>query len=480
MPIKQKALNKLLHKLWDICLTVIAFIGAYFIKKHLLPDPFRGLTESPNYYIVLLMIIIIWYATFSLFNLYTPYRKQTFVHIFGNMIKAVATATFILIVCAYIFKIMDVSRIMMGLFVAFDISLLALSKWLACRIISSHWRKESNFKNILIIGSRERARDVISAIENHLDAGYMIMGCLEVDKGEIGKEVKNGINVIGTVDSLKELLLQQVVDELIIAMPLREIENADEYFTITEEIGVSIHIVPDWQLHYLMYRPSVAAISFEKFLGIPTMTISSTPFNYSGLLIKQTFDFVFAAFGMLLLLPVFILIACAIKLSSPGPVFFKQERCGINGRKFMVYKFRTMVAGAEAKRQELDALDESDGPVFKIKKDPRIIPFVGTSLRKTSLDELPQLINIIKGEMSLIGPRPPIPAEVNDYEIWQRRRLSMKPGITCLWQISPNRNEMNFKKWMAMDLSYIDTWSLLLDFKIFLKTIQVMLTGRGR
>lgn len=146
----------------------------------------------------------------------------------------------------------------------------------------------------------------------------------------------------------------------------------------------------------------------------------------------------------------------------------------------MVYKFRAMVADAEARRQELEALDEADGPVFKIKKDPRIIPFVGTLLRKASLDELPQLINILKGEMSLVGPRPPIPAEVEKYDIWQRRRLSMKPGLTCLWQITPNRNEVGFEEWMKMDLEYIDNWSLGLDLKIFLKTAQAVLMGAGR
>ena len=146
----------------------------------------------------------------------------------------------------------------------------------------------------------------------------------------------------------------------------------------------------------------------------------------------------------------------------------------------MVYKFRTMVANAEIRRQELDALNEADGPAFKIKNDPRIIPCVGAFLRKTSLDELPQLINVLRGEMSLIGPRPPIPAEVEKYDAWQRRRLSMKPGLTCLWQITPNRNEMRFEEWMRMDLQYIDSWSLWLDFEIILKTFRAVLVGSGR
>ena len=169
-----------------------------------------------------------------------------------------------------------------------------------------------------------------------------------------------------------------------------------------------------------------------------------------------------------------------LKLFSPGPILFTQVRCGLNGRKFRVYKFRTMGIDAEIKRNEVEHMNETDGPVFKINKDPRIIPYLGTFLRKTGLDELPQLINVLKGEMSLVGPRPPIPSEVAQYDLWQRRRLSMKPGMTCLWQTARNRNEVPFEQWMNLDLKYIDNWSLKLDFVILLKTIGVVLSGQGR
>jgi lipopolysaccharide/colanic/teichoic acid biosynthesis glycosyltransferase len=184
--------------------------------------------------------------------------------------------------------------------------------------------------------------------------------------------------------------------------------------------------------------------------------------------------------GLIVVAPLFAIIAIAIKISSKGPVFYKQERSGLNGRTFMLYKFRTMAADADQKRKELEALNEADGPVFKINNDPRIIPVIGPLLRKTSLDELPQLLNIFRGEMSLVGPRPPIPAEVAQYKPWQRRRLSMKPGLTCIWQTSPNRNDISFNDWMKLDLEYIDNWSPMLDFKLLLKTAQVVLLGNGR
>lgn len=290
----------------------------------------------------------------------------------------------------------------------------------------------------------------------------------------------NGVKVIGTVDSLEKMLWEEVVDEIIFAMPLSKIDNADKYIAEAEEMGVTVRIIPDWQIHKLMYHPEIANIKFEEFLGLPTMSLTSTPPNQAELLIKSVFDYIFASIALILSLPIFSFVGAGLKLASRGPIFFKQERCGLNGRKFIVYKFRTMVPDAEARRNEVEALDETDGPVFKAKDDPRIIPFIGKLLRKVSLDELPQFINVLKGQMSLVGPRPPIPAELNEYSLKDRRRLSMKPGLTCLWQIMPNRNEIGFDEWMKLDLRYIDNWSLGLDFKILFKTVWVVLKGEGR
>jgi lipopolysaccharide/colanic/teichoic acid biosynthesis glycosyltransferase len=180
---------------------------------------------------------------------------------------------------------------------------------------------------------------------------------------------------------------------------------------------------------------------------------------------------------LLVLSPVFLVLAVLIKLSSKGPALYRQTRCGLGGRKFTLYKFRSMQRDADLRRDELEALNEVDGPVFKIKDDPRCTP-VGRFMRKFSLDELPQLVNVLKGEMSLVGPRPPLPEEVEKYEPWQRRRLRMPPGLTCLWALE-GRNRLSFRRWMELDLEYIDKWSFALDCKILLKTIPVVLLGRG-
>jgi exopolysaccharide biosynthesis polyprenyl glycosylphosphotransferase len=475
--------NKLIlrvHRVLDICLTALAFILAYFIKKYLLPHPFGGLTIAPNYYVVLLIIIIIWYLTFISFNMYASYRKRGFGEIFMEMAKAVGTAMLIMILCMYILKIKDVSRIMLGIFFILNIFLLGLSKGTAYYLLHHYRERGFNYRNVLIIGSRDRAKEVIDTIGDQRSSGFRMIGCLDTDHNDVGRQVKNGIKVIGTIDNIEAFMREEVVDEVIFAMPLRKIENADKYINSAEEMGVSVRIVPDWQIHSLIYRPGIASISFEDFLGIPTMALHTTSPNQVALLIKSVLDYVFAFLAVLLLLPFIVIIAAAIKLSSKGPVLFTQERSGINGRRFRAYKFRTMVVDAEAMRDGLKDLDESDGPVFKIKKDPRIISYIGTFLRKTGLDELPQLINILRGEMSMVGPRPPIPAEVDQYDRWQMRRLSMKPGLTCLWQVSPNRNDLSFDQWMRLDLEYIDSWSLWLDFKIMLRTIRAVLGLEGR
>lgn len=469
-----------IHKALDICLTVLAFVGAYIIKKDLLPEPFRGLITAPNYYIVLLLIIIIWYLVFRFFDLYASYRKQNFGRIFWDMVKGVFVSFLLLSSLMYFFKITDVSRIMMGIFVLFNVILLGLSKGFAYRMLIRFRAKGFNFRNILIVGSRAGAKEVIDAIGDCLEAGYRILGCLEIDENKVGEKVKNGVKIIDTIESMEKILLEEVVDELIFAMPLHMIDDIEKYISMAEDVGVVVRILPQWQIRQLGYTPNIGFLHFETFLGIPTMALTTTPNSEINLLIKSLFDYTMAAIAMIFFLPLFMVLAVAIKLSSKGPVFFKQERSGLNGRKFILYKFRTMVNNAEEEQKKLKAMNEADGPAFKIEEDPRIVPIIGTFLRKTGIDELPQLINVLKGEMSIVGPRPPVPSEVGKYDNWQRRRLSMKPGLTCLWQITPCRNDVCFEEWMNLDLKYIDNWSLRLDFKILLKTPWALLTGEGR
>jgi exopolysaccharide biosynthesis polyprenyl glycosylphosphotransferase len=211
--------------------------------------------------------------------------------------------------------------------------------------------------------------------------------------------------------------------------------------------------------------------------GTPMLTVSATPRQPVALLLKRLTDLAGAACALVVLSPVYVVAAVLVKATSPGPILFTQQRVGLNGRTFRLYKFRSMYKDAEARRSALADRNEMTGPVFKIKDDPRVTP-VGKWMRRFSIDEIPQFWNVLAGDMSLVGPRPPIPSEVKQYERWQRRRLSMKPGITCLWQVS-GRNAIDFDNWMKLDLAYIDTWSLRLDVQILLRTVPVVLTARG-
>ena len=469
-----------LQKALDIGITIFSFVAAYFIKRNLLPGKLGLLSTDPNYYFVLLLIIVSWSIAFKWNGMYMSYRQLPLWQFFTVTIKSCLMGMIIVSIAMYIMHIQGVSRLLMGIFLFLNISLLMLSKFIIYKTLEKIRQDGFNIRNVLIVGSGDRAKQVIEAVERRKATGYRILGAFEADAGKLGQTVAGAHKVIGLVPDLENFLLNNIVDELIFAMSLKKLKQGDRYIAFAESMGIKVRIIPDWELHYLMYRPDIAAIHFEDFLGVYNMALQSTPPNDGQLLIKTIIDFSGALIGGILVMPFCLGIAVAIKICSKGPVLYSQTRLGMNGRHFNVYKFRTMINNADEHQKELEEMNEADGPVFKIKNDPRIIPYIGSFLRRSSLDELPQLINVLKGEMSLVGPRPPIPKEVNEYSVWHRRRLSMKPGMTCYWQIAPNRNELNFEEWMKLDLKYIDTWSLLNDFKILILTAKAVLSGSGR
>jgi exopolysaccharide biosynthesis polyprenyl glycosylphosphotransferase len=263
------------------------------------------------------------------------------------------------------------------------------------------------------------------------------------------------------------------VDEVVFAVPGYDADRFADALHACDERGVDV----------LLTMPSVlppsgkVEVATVTGFDLPMLGMTRVPTSQGRLLIKRVMDIVGSFVGLVLAAPVLIATVIAIKVTSPGPVFFTQVRAGRHGRKFTMYKFRSMVVDAEALRAKLEHLNEMNGPVFKIKHDPRITA-VGRFIRATSIDELPQLFNVLLGDMSLVGPRPPLPSEVCQYEAWQRRRLSVKPGLTGLWQVS-GRNQVDFEQWMALDLQYIDNWSLWLDVVILLRTVPAVVRGSG-
>lgn len=467
------------HRLADVLITLIALFLSLATRKIIFNEHNHEFT-APYLHLLSLLIIIIWYSVFSWVTIYDYSNEQSYLKIASNTFKSVFLSSSLLASSFFIFRIHDISRLFIILFVIYDLILLSISKFFVLKMSLKKNSDKEKRKHILIVGTRGRAKELIQSIEEKTPFSYKIIGCLDIADNTVGEHVINGHSVIGNICDLERHLIDNVVDELVFAAPLRIINDADKYIAVAEDMGVHVRIIPDWQLHYLMYEPDIATIKFKPIAGVPTMSLHMTTPNEGALCLKTIFDFFASAAILILISPLLIIVSAMIKLSSKGPVLFKQERLGLHGRKFFVYKFRTMVANAEDLKETLKEKNEADGPVFKIKDDPRIIPFIGTFLRKTNLDELPQLFNVLRGEMSLVGPRPPIPSEVTEYEIWHRRRLSMRPGITCLWQICPNRNDVSFEDWMRLDLEYIDKWSLFLDLKILFMTAQTVLKVSGR
>ena len=475
----EKYLISRTHLLLDVIVTALVFIFAYHLKKYYLPEPIRGLADEPNYYIILLMAIIIWYISFRLFRNYESFHQMGLYDVSLNIAKSATISMVILICILYLLKSAEgVSRIFFTTFYIMDLFILIISNCIIHYLVSRNYKKLYHLKNILIIGSRKRALDAIRSLTQSKYSGYNIIGCLEIDENFVEKEIYHGIKTIGTTDDFFKILQDNVIDEVIFAAPTNLIKDFEKQIVFAEKIGITVRIIPDWQAYKSIRNPKIARVSLENFFGLHTLTLSTSPIYKRGIFGKNIFDIIFSAILLSFLFPIFILIAIAIKLTSKGPVLFKQVRSGLNGREFTFYKFRTMVTNAEGLRDTLERDNEMDSPVFKIANDPRVT-LVGKFLRKTSLDELPQLFNILRGEMSFVGPRPPIPAEVKKYETWQMRRLSMKPGLTCLWQVN-GRNKINFNDWMTLDMKYIDNWSLWLDLKIFLKTFYVVLKGSGQ
>jgi exopolysaccharide biosynthesis polyprenyl glycosylphosphotransferase len=269
---------------------------------------------------------------------------------------------------------------------------------------------------------------------------------------------------------LPELLRRHVIDEVLFAVPSEQLAELEETFLLCDEEGVRTRVAVDFFPHVR------SEVYLDRLGAAPLLTFSGAPHDEVRLLLKRTIDIVLAAVSLAAVAPVMAVVAALVKITSPGPVLFRQVRCGLNGRRFTLYKFRSMVADAEARKADLAALNERE-LVFKIKNDPRLT-WVGKWLRKFSIDEWPQLWNVLKGDMSLVGPRPAIPEEVEQYKRWQRRRLRMRPGLTCLWVVE-GRDSVDFERWMELDMEYIDNWSLALDWKIMLRTIPQVVIGKG-
>jgi exopolysaccharide biosynthesis polyprenyl glycosylphosphotransferase len=330
-------------------------------------------------------------------------------------------------------------------------------------------RAGHNTRNVLIAGSGPRAAYVESVLLAHPEWGLRVVGFVD-DAPPRGGPAIDASRVL-PLGAIEEILADQVIDEVIVAVPRKKLEDIVVVVDAATRAGVPITLLSD------VFGDLLPAPRVKRFGALPALSFAPVHHPAGWLAMKRALDVVGAATLLTLAAPLIALSALAIKLSSPGPVFFHQVRCSLNGRLFRMPKLRTMVVDAEQRRAELAAHNEMDGPVIKMRHDPRVTA-VGRFLRRFSLDELPQLWCVLRGDMSLVGPRPAIPSEVAAYRTAERRRLSMRPGLTCLWQVS-GRNKIGFEDWVRLDLEYIDTWSFASDFLILLRTIPAVLRGDG-
>lgn len=473
-----KEQDQLIHKaavIIDCFIVGCAFFLAYLLRDnlhYLYPATSDFLHRMPpfrEYAWMMIIVIPIWIMALSYYGMYNSMREKGVVDIFWNVFDASFLSTFIFAAIAFLLKLNILSRTFIIILFVCVILMLLIEKWAVLLLL--HYIRQSgyNYKVLLIVGSGERARNFASMIEAHPVWGLKILGFIDEEE-RVGNKIGDG-KVIGSFKDILRILDRNVVDEVVFILPRKWLSHIEDYITLCEKVGVKSTIAVDF------FNTSIAKPVVTELHGWPLLTLETIPSNILHLAVKRFIDAGTSACGLVLLSPIFLLIALIIRITSSGPVFFKQRRCGLNGRRFNIYKFRTMVIDAEERLQEMVKFNERTGPIFKMKNDPRITG-IGKLLRKISLDELPQLMNVLKGDMSLIGPRPPLPAEVEKYELWQRRRLSLRPGIACIHEVVA-RNDTDFERWMKLDLQYIDNWSLSLDFRIFIRSILAVLKTTG-
>ncbi|MGH9432934.1 MAG: sugar transferase [Terriglobia bacterium] len=468
--------NRLLGALYvalDGLIAVASFWAAQAVRAHL--PWIRGLFPIYNYIWILPLILFIWLTVAWADGLYTRALEVRLLRVIPLIIKISVFSTLLLFAATFAIHYEYLSRSLLCIFVVFD-----LAGMVGLRVLTARWneplhRAIGGYRHFLLVGNTPQTVAIAAAVEANEVRGVKLAGFavlpINGSRPEVDQTRLRRSYPVWDLGDIPELLRRHVIDEVIFAVGKDDVEKLSDTFLLCEEEGVRTRLLLSFFPHL------ISKVYLEHLSDMALLTFSTTPENRFLMLAKRIVDFAMAAFMVVILSPALLVLSLLIKLTDGGPVLFRQTRCGLGGRKFTLYKFRSMIVGADKLRAKLESLNEKDGPIFKIKNDPRCTR-TGRLMRKLSLDELPQLFNVLKGDMSFVGPRPPLPEEVEKYERWQRRRLRMQPGLTCLWALE-GRSHLNFQRWMELDLEYIDHWSPGLDWKIILKTIPVVLLGRG-
>ncbi|MBM3236203.1 sugar transferase [Candidatus Poribacteria bacterium] len=473
----------------DAITVVAAFILSFYVRRTLLfLVPFGVPTSLSDYALLLIVISIIWWALLNVQNAYTWQRFTSLKTEYQRVFKTTVLGTLILIAVIFIFRLRNLPRSLIVLFTVLSFLLLVLEKTLLYHMIGRMRKRGRNRKKVLIVGIGKLAEEFATIAGKYTDWGLEVIGFLTDKSEETYKKpskfntlntvsgcspIQNSnIKVLGTYDDLLPIIHDYVVEEVVLALPTKDLDLAHKLLTLCEQEGVKVRLISDF------FRTMIAKLHVSEIHGIPILTFSTAPIKEWQQFIKRCIDVVVSIIALVVLSPFFLIISALIKLTSPGPAFYEWNVIGFNKKPFKGYKFRSMIKDAEKLKEKLLAQNEMTGPMFKMRNDPRVTP-IGRFLRKFSFDELPQLWSVLKGDMSLVGPRPCLQTELPHFESWQRRKFSVKPGLTCLWQVSGRNDIKDFNEWAKMDLEYIDNWSLWLDFKILLNTVPVVLLGKG-
>lgn len=417
-------------------------------------------------------LLITWHLGFAVQGLYLSHRLSTQREEIKEIARAILLSAVSLIVGAEIGNWPTINATTVAVFAMLSIALIGGMRVLLRLNLRRLRRQGHNVKSLLLVGGGARGRRFAAQVQRRQDLGYKLLGFVDSDPAFGNVEI-SGVAWLGTLDELPRILADEVIDEAAIALPIKsQYSRIEAAVALLEEQGITTHLLSD------LFPQKLARSQPAEFDGVPVVSLHSVPPFSWRTEAKRLFDLVGATMLLLACAPLFAIAAIAIRLDSPGPVFFIQDRVGLNKRRFRMLKFRTMRADAEARMEEVEHLNEKNGPIFKIRNDPRITR-VGRWLRKTSVDELPQLVNVLLGDMSIVGPRPlSLRDALRMEKAWQKRRFSVKPGLTCLWQVS-GRSNLSFEQWMQLDLEYIDRWSLGLDASILIRTIPAIVSARG-
>ncbi|SDW80626.1 Undecaprenyl-phosphate galactose phosphotransferase, WbaP/exopolysaccharide biosynthesis polyprenyl glycosylphosphotransferase [Alicyclobacillus hesperidum] len=449
--------------LTDVLTCILAFVIVYYLCWFIRGHPIFPRGTCLYFETIMLVswfVSLVFTAEYPIRRI-TAYRDELKIVLRVNVISVLLFAF-----AMFALKVHGMSRLFVILDFAVTVVGMSINR-IIIRLVLSELRKSGwDLRTRIIVGTRELAERYILAVEDAPGTGIRVLGFVGVDGNRHGPSAP----YLGDVSSFREIIARISVDGVIVALPLSHPETR-RVVQECQEQGIAVELMLD-EFTSLLDKGGLVYS-----MNVPRLYVPGIPHSSVAIIWKRATDVVVSAIALALLSPLFVLVAIAIKLDDRGPVLFSQQRVGLRGRMFRMYKFRSMVIDAEKRKQELLELNEMSGPVFKLKNDPRITR-VGRFLRKTSLDELPQLWNVLKGEMSLVGPRPPLPDEVDRYDYAHRKRLSVKPGLTCLWQIS-GRNNVDFDEWMHLDMDYIDNWSYVNDLKILIRTIPAVLRKDG-